>query len=94
MALKRTIQTLVYLPHFLSWVTLSGILIDILAQTGIVNQFLVSVFGIKPIFFLGMAAGSDSQLLRVMSGKSLDSTQSSSSRHCLALTLHFMKQLK
>lgn len=53
MALKRTIQTLVYLPHFLSWVTLSGILIDILAQTGIVNQFLVSVFGIKPIFFLG-----------------------------------------
>ncbi|MFF2155226.1 ABC transporter permease [Paenibacillus chitinolyticus] len=53
MALKRTIQTLVYLPHFLSWVTLSGILIDMLAQTGLINQFLVSVFGIKPIFFLG-----------------------------------------
>jgi putative aldouronate transport system permease protein len=51
--LKRTIQTLVYLPHFLSWVTLSGILIDILAQSGILNQFLVSTFGIKPIFFLG-----------------------------------------
>ncbi|MBV6713327.1 ABC transporter permease [Paenibacillus chitinolyticus] len=53
MALKRTIQTLVYLPHFLSWVTLSGILIDMLAQTGLINQFLVAVFGIKPIFFLG-----------------------------------------
>jgi putative aldouronate transport system permease protein len=53
MGLKRSIQTLVYLPHFLSWVTLSGILIDVLAQTGIVNQFLTSVFGIKPIFFLG-----------------------------------------
>ncbi|WP_217558960.1 sugar ABC transporter permease [Paenibacillus sp. GbtcB18] len=53
MALKRTIQTLVYLPHFLSWVTLSGILIDMLAQTGLINQLLVSVFGIKPIFFLG-----------------------------------------
>ncbi|MEY9094246.1 ABC transporter permease [Paenibacillus sp. RC84] len=52
-ALKRTIQTLVYLPHFLSWVTLSGILIDMLAQTGLINQFLVAVFGIKPIFFLG-----------------------------------------
>lgn len=51
MGLKRSIQTLVYLPHFLSWVTLSGILIDILAQTGIVNQFISSVFGIKPIFF-------------------------------------------
>ncbi|MGE6226830.1 ABC transporter permease [Paenibacillus chitinolyticus] len=53
MALKRTIQTLVYLPHFLSWVTLSGILIDMLAQTGLINQFLAAVFGIKPIFFLG-----------------------------------------
>lgn len=53
MALKRTIQTLVYLPHFLSWVTLSGILIDMLAQTGLINQFITSVFGIKPIFFLG-----------------------------------------
>ncbi|MFS0838952.1 ABC transporter permease [Paenibacillus sp. 1P03SA] len=53
MALKRTIQTLVYLPHFLSWVTLSGILIDMLAQTGLINQFLTAVFGIKPIFFLG-----------------------------------------
>ncbi|MBT2289322.1 sugar ABC transporter permease [Paenibacillus albidus] len=53
MGLKRTIQTMVYLPHFLSWVTLSGILIDMLAQTGLINQFLSGVFGIKPIFFLG-----------------------------------------
>lgn len=53
MGLKRSIQTLVYLPHFLSWVTLSGILIDVLGQTGIVNQFLTYAFGIKPIFFLG-----------------------------------------
>lgn len=53
MGLKRSIQTLVYLPHFLSWVTLSGILIDILAQTGLINQVLTSLFGIKPIFFLG-----------------------------------------
>lgn len=53
MGLKRSIQTLVYLPHFLSWVTLSGILIDVLAQTGLINQFLSNVFGIKPIFFLG-----------------------------------------
>ncbi|MCL6602880.1 MAG: ABC transporter permease subunit [Paenibacillus sp.] len=53
MTLKRSIQTLIYLPHFLSWVTLSGILIDILAQTGLINQFLSSMFGIKPIFFLG-----------------------------------------
>ncbi|RKP55043.1 sugar ABC transporter permease [Cohnella endophytica] len=51
--LKRSIQTLVYLPHFLSWVILAGILIDLLGQTGLVNQMLSHVFGIKPIFFLG-----------------------------------------
>ncbi|MBB6730182.1 ABC transporter permease [Cohnella zeiphila] len=51
--MKRTIQTLVYLPHFLSWIILGGILIDILSPTsGIVNQFL-QWFGIKPIYFLG-----------------------------------------
>jgi putative aldouronate transport system permease protein len=50
---KRTFQTLVYLPHFLSWVLLSGILIDVLSpSSGIVNQVL-GLFGIKPIFFLG-----------------------------------------
>ncbi|WP_238192197.1 sugar ABC transporter permease [Paenibacillus sp. L3-i20] len=53
MAYKRSIQTLVYLPHFLSWVTLGGILIDLLAQTGIINQLLTALFGTKPIFFLG-----------------------------------------
>jgi len=53
MGFKRSIQTMVYLPHFLSWVTLGGILIDLLAQTGIVNQLLTFLFGTKPIFFLG-----------------------------------------
>ncbi|GIO40364.1 ABC transporter permease [Paenibacillus apis] len=50
---KRTIQTVIYFPYFLSWVILGGILIDILSpSSGIVNEFL-GVFGIKPIFFLG-----------------------------------------
>lgn len=50
---KRWIQTLIYLPHFLSWIILGGILIDILSPSnGIVNQFL-GLFGIEPIFFLG-----------------------------------------
>ncbi|GLX70575.1 ABC transporter permease [Paenibacillus glycanilyticus] len=50
---KRVIQTVIYLPHFLSWIILGGVLIDILSPTsGIVNQFL-GVFGIEPIFFLG-----------------------------------------
>jgi len=50
--IQRTIQTLVYLPHFLSWVILGGILLDLLATDGFVNQILGS-FGVKPIFFLG-----------------------------------------
>jgi putative aldouronate transport system permease protein len=50
---KRGVQTLIYLPHFLSWIILGGILIDILSPSnGIVNQML-SVFGIQPVFFLG-----------------------------------------
>ncbi|NOU94513.1 ABC transporter permease subunit [Paenibacillus sp. LMG 31456] len=49
---KRTVQTLVYLPHFLSWVILSGILVDILSpSSGIVNQGL-KWLGIEPVFFM------------------------------------------
>lgn len=50
---KRTLQTIVYLPHFISWVLMAGIIIDILSpSTGIVNGML-GWFGIKPVFFLG-----------------------------------------
>lgn len=50
---KRTVQTIIYFPYFLSWVILGGILIDILSpSSGIVNQML-GLVGIKPIFFLG-----------------------------------------
>ncbi|MCU6708068.1 ABC transporter permease subunit [Paenibacillus sp. J5C_2022] len=50
---KRTTQTLIYLPHFLSWVILGGILVDILSPSeGIVN-LLIQWMGAKPIFFLG-----------------------------------------
>lgn len=52
-AFKRTVQTLVYLPHFLSWVILGGILLDMLSPNGgLVNRVLM-LFGAKPIFFLG-----------------------------------------
>lgn len=52
---KRSVQTLIYLPNFLSWVILSGILIEILSpSTGIVNDF-IKWLGLKPVFFLGNA---------------------------------------
>ena len=50
---KRSVQTAIYLPHFLSWVVLGGIFIDILSTTdGIVNNLIKSLGG-TPIFFLG-----------------------------------------
>lgn len=53
--IKRTVQTLIYLPHFLSWVILAGVFIDLLSPTeGIVNR-LLGAFGIEPIYFLGDA---------------------------------------
>lgn len=51
--IKRGIQTLIYLPHFLSWVILAGILKDILSLDGIINSLLNQVFGLQSIFFLG-----------------------------------------
>lgn len=51
--LKKAIQTSIYLPHFLSWVILAGVLIDILSpRYGLLNRILGG-FGIEPVFFLG-----------------------------------------
>lgn len=49
---KKAVQTIVYLPHFISWVILSGVLIDVLAVKGIVNGLLQDLFGIEPVLFL------------------------------------------
>lgn len=51
--LKRSIQTAIYLPHFLSWVVLGGIFIDMLSPSdGLINNF-INKLGIESIFFLG-----------------------------------------
>ncbi|QAY65264.1 ABC transporter permease [Paenibacillus protaetiae] len=50
---KRTIQTIIYFPYFLSWVILGGILVDILSPSGGIVNDILGLFGIKPIFFLG-----------------------------------------
>ena len=50
---KKTIQTVSYLPHFLSWVILGGIFMQILSpSTGAVN-YIIKMFGGTPIYFLG-----------------------------------------
>ncbi|WP_116190109.1 ABC transporter permease [Paenibacillus taihuensis] len=49
---KRVVQSLVYLPHFLSWVVVAGIVTVMLKSDGIVNHFLQTGFGIPAIPFL------------------------------------------
>jgi len=50
---KKITQTIIYLPHFLSWIIVSSIASRLLApSTGVVNMFLVENFHIKPINFL------------------------------------------
>lgn len=57
---KRTVQTITYLPYFLSWVVLSGILIQFLSpgnaasSPGLLNSILLKLHLIEePIYFLG-----------------------------------------
>lgn len=39
---KRLVQTISYLPHFLSWIIVTGILHDALSSTGVVNELLTN----------------------------------------------------
>jgi putative aldouronate transport system permease protein len=66
--IKRIVQTVSYLPHFISWVVVSGILFSFLnQQNGLLNQILVLVgiteeplsFLSDPKYFWGMLVVSD-----------------------------------
>ncbi len=48
---KKCVQTLVTFPHFISWVVLSGILINLFASNGVINQLLgfLGLDGISPL---------------------------------------------
>ena len=49
----RTVQTVTYLPYFLSWVILAGVFVEILSPSGGLVNHILGWFGIEPIFFLG-----------------------------------------
>lgn len=53
MKFKRTIQTMIYFPHFLSWVILAGVFVDVLSPSNGVIGKLFTALGMEPIFFLG-----------------------------------------
>ncbi|MCK9478611.1 MAG: ABC transporter permease subunit [Firmicutes bacterium] len=50
---KKTTQSLLYIPHFISWVALGSIIMGILSpSTGSINFLLVKLFKIEPIYFM------------------------------------------
>lgn len=48
----KVLQTVFTFPYFLSWIIVSGILINVLSNSGLLNSFL-GLFGIGPINILG-----------------------------------------
>jgi len=50
--MKKTVQTIVYLPHFLSWVVLASVVTNMFGLDGAVNQLLTAI-GLDRINFLG-----------------------------------------
>lgn len=52
--LKRFYQTLIYIPNFLSWIIMAGVLMDILSSTGAINMILMKL-GFPGVDFLGNA---------------------------------------
>ncbi|XEC97537.1 ABC transporter permease [Paenibacillus tarimensis] len=51
---RRIVQTISYLPHFLSTVVIVGMVLNFLSpSTGIINHLLKAFLGIEPIMFMG-----------------------------------------
>jgi putative aldouronate transport system permease protein len=49
---KRIVQSIVYLPHFISWVIVAGIAVIVLKSHGLINNITHTLFGMAPISFL------------------------------------------
>lgn len=49
---RSVVQTIVYIPHFFSWVVIYAIISAFLTPNGVVNNIIVGVFGGEPIDFL------------------------------------------
>ena len=52
---KKIVQTISYMPRFISTVVVIAILSELLSpSSGLLNRFLISTFGIKPIYFTNL----------------------------------------
>lgn len=52
MRFKKTMQSISYLPHFLSWVVVSGIMVEFLSPSRGPINVLIKALGMDPIFFI------------------------------------------
>lgn len=52
MPFKKVVQTISYMPHFLSWVVLSGVIISFLSPSGGPVNLILRQLGHEPIFFV------------------------------------------
>lgn len=52
MFFKRSVQTVIYLPHFLSWIVITGLFVEILSPSGGLINNILSWFHIPPISFM------------------------------------------
>ncbi|MCL2059811.1 MAG: ABC transporter permease subunit [Oscillospiraceae bacterium] len=50
---KRAVQTIIYFPHFISWVILSGVMVDILSPSRGIVGLMFQALGLNAPFFLG-----------------------------------------
>ena len=50
---KKVVQTISYLPHFISWVVLASIVQTILSPSSGVVNYIIQLLGGEPIFFMG-----------------------------------------
>lgn len=48
---KKVIQTIIYLPHFISWVIVGGMMYQLFASSGLINS-VITRLGAQPIPFL------------------------------------------
>jgi len=53
---KRITQTIMYLPHFISWVVIAGLVMNFLSPTGGIFNKIITMMGKEPVYFLQEAA--------------------------------------
>jgi putative aldouronate transport system permease protein len=52
---KKAVQTIVYLPHFISWVILASVVLNIFGYRGVINT-ITGLFGREPVVWMTNAA--------------------------------------